>query len=258
MSKKIVTVLAAFTFLISISLPSQAAGKYDWWSIHSQGSWFANGVVCWNKSSDIKIGNKATFSVKLGQSQTFKTLGTAVGVSGDKLISATWDRKQTYDLMKACSNGSKSVAFISPKTPTAPGSYILRIAMYNSKGKFLWNDDSKVLNDSSGADSGSSYFTNPPSIFFTNSTSENMEYNSDLIPYTSKGNKRNACLVIRDFINSPGGVSGRGGSIQTKKQLIYDIQHGTSGAELKDFINGSAIPIALKCVPWMVDYVLQY
>jgi hypothetical protein len=251
-NKKFMSLIATTVLIFTNALPSHAAGKYDWWAIRSDGSWFKNGVVCWNKSSDIKIGNKATFSVKLGQSQTFKTLGTAVGLSGDKLISATWDRTQPDDLMKACSNGSKSVAFISPKTPEAPGAYILRIAMYNSKGRFLWNNESKVLNDTSGADSGFSYFTNPPELYFTQKTYENLKYWPSLIGYTSTGNKRNACLVIRDFINYSGG------HVPTKSELIYNIQQGNAGDELRGFINGSAIPIALKCVPWMVDYIVQY
>ena len=252
MSKKLITVFATVLLVLTSAVSSQAAGKYDWWDIRSQGGWFKNGVVCWTKSSDIKVGNKATFSVKLGQSRTFTKLGNAVGVSGDELISATWDRTQPDDLMKACSKGNRSVAFISPKTPKAPGAYILRIAMHNSKGKFLWNDDSKVLNDTWGADSGSSYFTNPPELYFTQKTYENLKYWQSLIGYTSKGNKRNACLVIRDFINYSGG------QVPTKSELIYNIQQGNAGDELRGFINGSAIPIALKCVPWMVDYIVQY
>lgn len=252
--KKFITLIATTVLLLTNALPGHAAGKYDWWDVRSEGRWFSNGVVCWTKSTDIKVGNKAIFSVKLGQSRTFKKLGTAVGVSGDEMISATWDREQNYDLMKACAKGSKSVAFISPKTPEAPGAYILRIDMYNSKGKFLWNNDSKVLNDMWGADSGSSYFTNPPALFFTKSTYEKLNLYRTPV-FTNQGNNRNACLVILDELSQ----SYNGGTtFITKKDLIYRIQQGGLGADLRRSFGGYAIPIGIKCASWMADYLPQY
>jgi hypothetical protein len=253
-NKKFITLIATALLLLANALPSHAAGKYDWWEIRSQGGWFRNGVICWTKSNEIKIGNKVTFSVKLGQSRTFKKLGTAVGVSGDKLISATWDRSQPDDLEKACGKGSKSVAFISPKTPEAPGAYILRIGMYNSKGRFLWNDDYKVLNDTYGADSGTSYFTNPPALFFTKSTYEKLNLYRTPV-FTSQGNNRNACLVIFDQLSQT--YSGAT-TIITKKDLIYRIQQGGLGVDLRRSFGGYVIPIAIKCAPWMVDYLPLY
>jgi hypothetical protein len=151
--------------------------------------------------------------------------------------------------VKACTKGSKEVAFISPKTPSAPGSYVLRIAEYNSKGTFLWDQDLNVLNADFDADSGSSYFTSPPEIYFTKSAYEKMDL-YQISAYTSQGKHRNACLIIRDFL------SDFRGTFLTKKDLIYRISQGGLGTDLRSYIGGFAIPIAIKCAPWMADYVV--
>ena len=264
--KKLIAAVAALLLITVGSAPSEAKGRYKWWAISSETDWFSNGIVCWDKGGDIKVGNKATFSVKLGQVSGYKTLGKAVGLPGNTLVNSEngkpIDLNQTdgngnyvdsdgyqIETMEACDGGSNDVAFISPKTPSTPGAYSLKIAMHTSSGRFLWNDYSKVLQADIGADYGTSYFTNPPAIYFSSSTYTYMGSGYGLIPYTSRGSKRNACLVIRDFIFSTVNVS------LTKQDIIYSAQRGNLRTNLSTYINASAPPIAIKCAPWMADYL---
>ena len=266
MTKKIVSFLFIFCLLLTESISAEASGRYKWWAIASDGDWFNNGIVCWEKGGDIKVGNRAVFYTKLGQGNTYKKLGSAYGIAGDHLVDSSngtpVDLNQqdqdgnyvdndgnTISTMEACSDGAKSIAFISPRTPSNPGAYVLRIKMYNSRGKYLWYDDSKILQDGIGANSGSSYFSNPPAIYFSSGTYAYMGSNYGLIPYTTSGKKRNACLVIRDFIYSTVSAS------LSKSDIIYSAQRGNLRRNLSNEINATAPPIAIKCAAWMATYL---
>jgi hypothetical protein len=267
MKRTLIVFTLIASFLISVPATSKAVGTYKWWTTSKTGEWFSKGIVCYGKQSNSQAGLKFNFSYKLGQNKKFVSLGNGVSISGDTQVDYQGhvaDLEYTYDengdpvdengdpveLMNAC-NDSNLVAFISPKTPSTPGAYILKLTVYKKNGSVYWSDESKILAAYTGAESGMNFFTNPPNIFFTDATYANLSPSNGIKGYTSKGAPRNACLLIYD-IAIKGGRSD--GSI-TSSDLISSAQGGFFGANVRSIIGNAAIPTAIKCAPWVATYL---
>ena len=261
-------ILASFILVCSVIIsmePAEAIGKYKWTSTSATGGWFSNGIFCWEKASDVKEGQKFTYSYKLGQSKKFIKLGSGVSVSGDTQVDekgniptdttstlaqqdeTVEETEDTSNLSNACDDGAKSVAYISPHTPGKGGALILRIIVFNKNGTEAWSTEMKLLAAYTGIESGSSFFTNPPNLFFTSETYAYLSPSNGVKGYTSKGNKRNACLLIYDIAVKGARTDG---SI-TANDLIGSAQGGFFGANVRSIIGNGAVPTAVKCAPWV-------
>jgi len=246
--------------LVATATPSMAIGSFKWWTDNVTGNWLSQGIICWEKAADIAPGNKVVVSYKLGQSRTFVKLETVLGVPGDSLVDSDGNLleegavDENGDLIEgtpACENGASDVAFVSTKLLTSPGSYIVRWGMYSKSGKFLWNEDEKVLNARKGADSGASFFTNPPNLYFNSYVSQNINPSIGVHAYTSKGKVRNACLVLYDLA-----LAGMRSDFHARaSDLIQSLQGGYFGVNVRSNIGSAGIPIALKCSPWIANYL---
>lgn len=255
------------SFLIALPATSIAVGTYKWWTTNQTGGWFGNGIVCYGKSSNTQEGLKFNFSYKLGQNKKFVSLGNGVSISGDTQVDDQGyvvDTEYTFDengdpideygdpieLINACDESDR-VAFISPKTPSTPGAYILKLTVYKKNGSVYWTNESKILAAYTGAESGMNFFTNPPNIFFTDQTYAYLSPSNGIKGYTSKGAPRNACLLIYDIAVK----GGRSGSSITSSDLISSAQGGFFGANVRSIIGNAAIPTAIKCAPWVATYL---
>jgi len=255
------------SFLLTFPPTSQAIGKYKWWATNQTSGWFRNGIICYGESSNTQTGLKFNFSYKLGQNKKFVSLGNGVSISGDTQVDDQGfvaDTEYSVDeygvpvdeygdpveVMDAC-NESDRVAFISPKTPSAPGAYILKLTVYKKNGSVYWTDEYQILAAYTGAESGTNFFTNPPNIFFTDQTYAYLTPSNGIKGYTSKGNPRNACLLIYDIA-----VKGARGEEPIKSSdLISSAQGGFFGANVRSIIGSAAIPTAIKCAPWVATYL---
>lgn len=267
MRKSSIVFILIASFLLSFPTTSQAVGKYKWWTTSKTGGWFENGIVCYGESSNTQVGLKFNFSYKLGQNKKFVSLGNGVSISGDTQVDEQGfviDEEYSFDeygdpvdeygdpieLMSACDE-SERVAFISPKTPSLPGAYILKLTVYKKNGSVNWTDESQILAAYTGAESGMNFFTNPPNIFFTDQTYAFLSPANGVKGYTSKGNPRNACLLIYDIA-----VKGaRGDAPIRSSDLISSAQGGFFGANVRSIIGNAAIPTAIKCAPWVATYL---
>lgn len=248
-------VLVAIFALLTSSTSASAIGKHKWWTTSVTGTWLSQGVVC-SDNVDALAGGRAVVSWKYGQAKAFTRIETIRSISGATLLNEEGQLHTDADLEYGdvghpiCENGEAEVAFVSTKVPTAGGAYNMRWALYNSAGKFLWNWDMKVLKLKTGLESGSSFFSNPPSYTFPSSAYTAASY-SGLVAYTSKGAKRNACLIFYDIaLRYASGES----SIYSR-DLVSSLQRGSLGMAVRDQLGSSAIPTAIKCSPWVADYL---
>lgn len=262
----IVFILIA-SFLLPFPATLNAVGTYKWWTTNKTGGWFGNGIVCYEKSSNTHVGLKFNFSYKLGQNKKFVSLGNGVSIPGDTQVDYQGYIAETeysvdefgnpideygdyVELTNAC-KASDSAAFISPKTPTSPGAYILKITVYKKNGSVYWIDEFKILAANTGAESGLNFFTNPPNIFFTSQTYAYLSPSNGIKGYTSKGNPRNACLLIYDIAVQ----SAQSDTSIKSSDLISSAQGGFFGANVRSIIGNAAIPTAIKCSPWIATYL---
>ena len=245
--------LVGMLWMSSSVVTASAIGKYKWWDDNVTGSWFKNGIICFTPDFETKANMKFTYTYKLGQSKKFVNLGSGVSIAGDTQvdIQGFLPTEESTDLMEACDDGANSIAFISPKTPTQGGAYIIRLTAFEKNGKVAWIHDNKVLKVKTGVESSANFFTNPPSIFFTQDTYANISPSSGVSAYTSKGNLRNACLLIYDIAVKGGKTDG---SI-TAGDLITSAQGGFFGVNVRGIIGQLAIPTAIKCAPWVATYM---
>jgi len=252
LQRVILTMTLVGSLIVSAS-PSHAIGKYKWWSTSATGSWFDNGIICWEEASDTQAGMKFTYSYKLGQSKKFLPLGSGISVPGDTQVDSSGEipTEDSSEISNACEDGAESIAFISPKTPDQGGAYILKINVYDNKGKEAWYADFKILAAYTGVESSKSFFTNPPNIFFTPQTYAYISPSSGVKAYTSSGNPRNACLIIYD-VALKGAMTD--GTI-TSANLISSAQGGFFGANVRSIVGQLSIPTAIKCAPWIATYL---
>jgi hypothetical protein len=250
--KILVGLILACLFMTPTS-DANAIGKYEWWSTSATDSWFKNGIMCYKQDEDTQVGMNFKVSYKLGQSKKFATLGKGVSISGDTQVDAKGNIPTDLSLgvMTACDGGAESVAFISPRTPNIGGSYIIRLEAYNGKGKAIWYDDLKVLAAFTGAEKGSNFFTSPPNIVFTDETYAFLSPSSGVKGYTSEGNPRNACLLLYDIVLK----SAKTDVSTTATQLIASAQGGNFAISVRYVIGNAAIPTAIKCAPWIANYL---
>lgn len=251
--------------------PSEASGKYKWFSNNVTGGWFNNGIICFGKQSGVAAGQKFTYSFKLGQAKNFVNLGSGVSVLGstpidengnvltsastpsptDSSASAQSDGANSDNTQLTACTDQTSIAYISPNVPTQGGSYTIRLTVKNKNGTVAWTNDSLVLNAKTGIESGSNFFTNPPNIYFTSDTYSYLSPSSGVIGYTSSGNPRNACLLIFDIAVK----AGRTDRPIYAADLITSAQQGSFGANIRSIIGNGAIPTAIKCSPWVATYL---
>lgn len=248
--------------LPGIMTPAYAKGKYDWFANNTNGSWLANGIVCFKLIDKFQPGQKFTYTAKLGQSKKFVTLGSGLSVSGDTLVdlagnfvgeSQESETSGESEVMMACppSPSSSYVAYIAPTMFSAAGAWTVKLTIYKSNGAVLLTETYYMLNEKLGIDSSSSFFTNPPNIFFNNFTYANIPTRFGIKSYTDSGKPRNACLLVYDL--SLKGITGSG-SVSTS-DLTKSLQGGSFGANVKAILGNAAIPTALKCAPWVATYM---
>jgi len=264
--KKFLSAVLSFILLASLVFisPASAEGKYKWWTTSANGGWFRNGIMCFpvKGNTGVAAGDKFTFSYRLGQSKKFVTLGSGVSISGTTLVDdsgnvvadpeAVDEYGNTVDSFPACDDPG-SIAYISPHTPGQGGAYLLRITVTQKKGG-TWSNDSNVLAAYTGVESGSNFFTNPPTIYFNDLTNANIGSipgSGRIKTYTSKGSPRNACLILYDIAVADGK---KDGSISAA-QLIASAQSGGYGYDVRNLVGNLAIPTAIKCAPWIATYL---
>jgi hypothetical protein len=245
---------------------SQAKGKHNWWETSANKSWLANGIICYEADSKVKVGNKMIVSTKLGQSKTFKKIDTIFGISGDTLVdlqngaiidpdnpvddegNPIDENGNVIDASSACNNGVADVAFISNYLPNLGGSHIVRFAQYTKAGKFLWNDDEKVLVAALGIDSGTSFFTSPPKLSFSSTVLSSLR---GIKAYTNSGAPRNACLIVYDIVLKGSRTDGS----TYARDIVSSAQNGYLGVSLRSYLGGTGVQVALKCASWIGDYI---
>jgi hypothetical protein len=256
--------MVLITSLASIS-PAIAQGKYKWWATNATSGWFENGIMCYpiKGNTGVAAGDKFTFSYRLGQSKKFVNLGSGVSIPGTTLVDdsgyvvvdpeAVDEYGEIIDSSPACDDPG-SIAYISPHTVDQGGAYVLRLTVTQKNKGGTWSDDSNVLAAYSGVESGSSFFTNPPSVYFNEFTNANIGAipgRGRIKTYTSKGSPRNACLILYDIAIAGGK---RDGSISSA-QLIASAQSGSYGYDVRTLVGNLAIPTAIKCAPWIATYL---
>lgn len=256
--------IVLITALVNI-VPAIAQGKYKWWTTSATGSWFGNGIMCFpvKGNTGVAAGDKFTFSYRLGQSTKFVTLGSGVSILGTSLVDdsgnvvadskAVDEYGNTVDSFPACDD-SGSIAYISPRTPTQGGAYVLRITVTQKNKRGTWSDESNVLANYSGVESGSNFFTNPPAVYFNDFTNANIGSipgRGRIKTYTSKGGPRNACLILYDIAIADGNKD----SSISAAQLIASAQSGGYGYDVRNLVGNLAIPTAIKCAPWIATYL---
>lgn len=267
MKRSSIVFILISSFLLAFPATSQARGKYEWWTTSKTGGWFQTGIVCYGASSSTQVGLIFNFSYKLGQNKKFVSLGNGVSIPGDTQVDEQGfvaDGEYSLDeygdlvdeygdlveLTNACDDPER-IAFISPKTPSVPGAYILKLTVYKKNGGVFWTDEEKILAAFPGAESGKNFFTNPPNIFFNDQTYAYLSPSNGVKGYTSKGNPRNACLLIYDIA-----IKSARSDISVKSaDLISSAQGGFFGANVRSIIGNAAIPTAIKCSPWVATYL---
>lgn len=264
MKRKLLTTLLITSISLAGPAPAGAIGKYDWWTSNVTSNWWRNGINCFtsDNSVDILVGQKFGFSSKLGQSKKFISLGKGVSISGDTLV----DRygkvldevpaegavdEQGAPLGRAACEDPDSVAYILPSFPNLPGAYIIRLTVYAKGGGTLWTNDNKILGAFTGAETGANFFQSPPNFYFNEVTNAYIS-SKRIKAYTNKGNPRNACLIIYDVVLKSSPYDDAPIALP---EIIQSMQGGNLGVSIRQYIGGLAIPTAIKCAPWIADYL---
>lgn len=241
--------------------PASSIGKYKWWDVSTEGydydlSWWNHRTMCFTPDKDVKYGQKFSVSYKLGQSKKFISLGYSesllLGTRTDR-YGNTYDQEFPVDefgneisVLEPCDG----VAFISPRIPPkTPGAYVIRITAYDKKGSTAWTTDSILLGKFMGAESGATFFANPPNLFFTSKTYSFISPRYGIKAFTNTGKPRNACLIIYDIVIQ----NERDRSGLKSSTLVSMMQVADLGLSIKRIAGDLAIQTAIKCAPWIAD-----